>query len=261
MMFIRVARILIPAVLILAFSFSAFAQKPPTKKNARPGSGDAGKAKSDVQVSKGKLKFKYEFEKPEFLVSKILIVHDENGVGTAKFRKKNFEDDIEDPLRLSATTLERLKSLWDTVKFLDSTEKFQSDVRDYGHLGTMKLSMKDGERERTEVFNWTEDLDVRALAAEYRKIGNQAIWMFDFAVARQNQPLETPRIMIRLDSQLKRNAISDPQQMLPFLKALTDDERVPLIARNHASRLVKRIEKTAVLKKDSNGEENEKGNL
>ena len=40
----------------------------------------------------------------------------------------------------------------------------------------------------------------KLLADEYRKIGNQFIWMFDINVARENQPLEAPRIMDALDS-------------------------------------------------------------
>ena len=31
--------------------------------------------------------------------------------------------------------------------------------------------------------------------------------------------------------------------MIPFLTTLSNDERVPLIARNHASKIVKKIEK------------------
>jgi hypothetical protein len=31
--------------------------------------------------------------------------------------------------------------------------------------------------------------------------------------------------------------------MLPLLKELSNDERIPLIARNHAGRLVKQLEK------------------
>jgi hypothetical protein len=42
---------------------------------------------------------------------------------------------------------------------------------------------------------------------------------------------------------MKRNAISDPQQLLPLLKDLTTDERIPLIARNHAQRLIQKIQK------------------
>ena len=47
-----------------------------------------------------------------------------------------------------------------------------------------------------------------------------------------------------LDGYLKRGEISDPKQMLPLLKELSNDERIPLVARNHASKLAAVIEKT-----------------
>jgi hypothetical protein len=78
---------------------------------------------------------------------------------------------------------------------------------------------------------------------EYRRVANQYVWMFDFNLARENQPLETPKLVESLDGLIKRNEIADPQQMLPFLTALSNDERVPLIGRNRAGKLVKQIEK------------------
>jgi hypothetical protein len=67
--------------------------------------------------------------------------------------------------------------------------------------------------------------------------------MFDMNVSRVNQPLESPKLMDVLDGYIKRNEVSDATQLLPFLKELGDDERIPLIARNHATRLIKQIEK------------------
>ena len=78
---------------------------------------------------------------------------------------------------------------------------------------------------------------------EYRRISNQYVWQYDVAISRENQPLNAPSLMDELDSLLRRNEISDPPQMLPMLKELSNDERIPLIARNHAKRLVERIEK------------------
>ena len=49
--------------------------------------------------------------------------------------------------------------------------------------------------------------------------------------------------MEELEIQLKRNGLSDPKQLLPLLKDITSDEHLPLIARNHAARLIKKIEK------------------
>jgi hypothetical protein len=61
--------------------------------------------------------------------------------------------------------------------------------------------------------------------------------------ARENQPLNAPKLMEQLESLLNRNELSDPYQLVPLLREITTDERLPLIARNHAGRLLKRIQK------------------
>lgn len=107
----------------------------------------------------------------------------------------------------------------------------------------MHLRMKRGAVERTAEFNWTENKQVSALVDEYRRLGDQAIFIFDITVARENQPLEAPKIIDRLDLMLARNGISDAQQLVPLLQDLTTDERIPLMARNHVDRLLKKINK------------------
>jgi hypothetical protein len=42
---------------------------------------------------------------------------------------------------------------------------------------------------------------------------------------------------------LVRDGLSDPYQLVPLLKELRTDEHIPLIARNHADRILKKIEK------------------
>jgi hypothetical protein len=78
---------------------------------------------------------------------------------------------------------------------------------------------------------------------EYRRAADQAILVFDISIARQNQPLEAPKLMDQLDTMLKRNALSDPHQLVPLLRDLSTDERIPLMARNQAGRILKKIEK------------------
>ena len=184
----------------------------------------------------------YEFTQPEFLVSKVLIEHDENGKGNISFQKKGYEGLICDPIEVSAEALERISSAFTALDFLNSTENYQHE-KDFSHLGVMKFRLKGKGKERTATFNWTQNKDAKALSDEYRKIGNQFIWMFDISVARENQPLEAPKLLDSLDSMIRRSDISDPKQMLPFLQKMTNDERFPLIARNHAGKLVKQIEK------------------
>jgi hypothetical protein len=136
-----------------------------------------------------------------------------------------------------------VKAIWQALNFLDSTENYQT-ARDYSNLGTMKFSMvKDG-RTREATFNWTDNKEAKNLADEYRRIGQQFIWIFDINVARENHPLDAPRLLEALDSLIRRNEISDAAQMIPLLKELSEDERLPLIARNRATKMVERIEKS-----------------
>lgn len=191
----------------------------------------------------------YEFSQPNFLVSKIFIEHDEKGKGKISFTKKDFAEPVSDPLQLSPVTMEKVQSAWQTLNFLDSKEEYQSTERDYAHLGNMKFTLKKDKRERTAKFNWTENITAKILADEYRKISQQFVWIFDINVARENQPLESPNLMNSLDGLIRRNEISDPEQMIPMLKELGNDERIPLLARNHATKIVKQIEKKKEEKK------------
>jgi hypothetical protein len=107
----------------------------------------------------------------------------------------------------------------------------------------MRISMQQGSRKRIAEFNWTHNSNAAALVEEYRKASDQAILIFDLSVARENQPLNAPKLMDAFESLLSRNALSDPQQLLPLLKDISTDEHIPLIARNHALRLIKKIQK------------------
>lgn len=227
---------------------------PAGKKNSRPETetpvvpiekiDDTVKTNSRPPAVEPKPVYFYEFSKSDFTISKINIEHDENGKGKITFQKKDFAEPITDPIQLSAAALERIKTVWQTLNFLDSTENYQT-ARDYSNLGAMKFSMKKDGRTRSATFNWTDNKDAKSLADEYRKIGQQFVWIFDINVARENQPLDAPRLLDALDALVKRKEVSDAAQMLPLLKEIGNDERVPLIARNHATRLSEKIEKEA----------------
>jgi hypothetical protein len=217
--------------------------KSEPKKNERPtAAGEATKNTPTVpQVSNG-TSYYYEFAQPEFDISKIVIEHDDLGRGTIKFTKRMFGDTESDPLQVSAVALERINAAFAALNFIDSSESYQYE-KDYSHLGTMTFKLTKAGKARTTVFNYTQNKDARALSDEYRRLSNQFIWMFDITVARENQPLEAPKLLDSLDALIRRNEISDPAQMIPLLNSLTNDERIPLIARNHARKLVEKIEK------------------
>ena len=213
--------------------------KPEPKKNERPvaNGGKSASAPNAVDPS-----YFYEFSQPDFIISKIVIEHDEAGRGTITFTKKMFGGSVTDPIQVSSAALERINGAYAALNFIDSNESYQYE-KDYSHLGVTTFRLKKGDKQRTAVFNYTANKDAKILADEYRRLANQFIWVFDITVARENQPLETPKLLDALDGLMRRNEISDPAQMLPLLKGMEDDERIPLITRNHAAKLVEKIEK------------------
>ena len=110
-------------------------------------------------------------------------------------------------------------------------------------MGQTKLTMRRGGRERTAEFNYSQNVDAQGLANEYRKASEQSVLVFELEVARESQPLETPKLINKLDSLINRDYLSDSQQLVPLIRELTEDERVPLVGRNQAARILKKLEK------------------
>jgi len=227
--------------MVFSAAISIYAQdQSGTKHNARPQSAEspavAGNTTTDT------VKYSYEFSQPKFYVKHIRIEHDANGRGTVTFERLNEDIPVVEPLELSTAALARINASWQALRFLDSDANYQSN-KQFPHLGTMRIGMERGERKRVAEFNWTNNSDAEALVNEYRKAADQVILVFDIAIARENQPLNAPKLMETMESMLKRNALSDPRQLLKLLQDLSTDEHVPLIARNHALRLIKQIQK------------------
>jgi hypothetical protein len=184
----------------------------------------------------------YEFTQPDFMISSLIIRHDDNGRGDISFSKKGSDESITDPIQLSDSTLQRLAATLAELDFLNSTENYQYE-KDYSHLGNLKFTLVSGERRRTVTFNWTENKGAKSLKDEYRRIGNQYVWFFDVNLARQNQPLEAPKLLDLMEGYIRRGEISDQVQIVEFLEGLDNDERIPLMARNHAAKLIKQLKK------------------
>ncbi len=234
-------QILPAALLIFCAAIFTFAQDTQNvKQNPRPDR-SADISRTSIVKPDG-TEYWYEFSQPKFYIKHIVIKHDSTGNGRITFERLNEEVPVEDPIQLSPAALTRIIGLWQDLQFLDSTTDYQSSQQ-FPHLGTMKIGMQRGDRKREAEFNWTHNTSASDLVNEYRKAADQAIFVFDVSIARENQPLNTPKLMEGLESLLKRNGLSDPQQLLPLLREVSTDEHVPLIARNHALRLIKQIQK------------------
>ena len=229
--------------MVASFALAVVAQETPShKQNARPENPSSVPASQPSTTVRSSARFSYEFTQPQFFLRHILIEHDASGRGKITFERLNEEVPIVENLQISEKALERISALWQSLRFLDSQTNYQSE-KQFPHLGTMKLMMIDGEKKRTAEFNWSNVKEAADLVKEYRRIADQASFVFDISVARENQPLNAPKLMEGFESLLKRNALSDPQQVIPLLKEISSDERLPLIARNHALRILAKINK------------------
>lgn len=229
------------SLVLLALLAGVCAAQDSIKRNDRP------RSQSDAtpvvkKTDNAAARYRWEFAQPQFLVNHIVIEHDAGGRGKVLFDRKAEEQTVVEPVALSGVVLEKLDRLWRALNFLDSKEDYQA-AKNFAHLGTYKLGMSDGGRERTTEFNWSQNANAWNLAQEYRRIADQAILIFDINIAREMQPLNTPGLLTQMESYYSRNALSDPKQLVPLLKELRTDEHIPLIARNHADRLLKKFEK------------------
>ena len=190
-------------------------------------------------------RYEFEFAQPAFVVSRYRIEHDAAGRAKISFQKKTDglnEPPVVEQFDISPAAAARILAAWEALKFLDSQADYQAD-KQFPHLGVMKLRLRSGGRQREAEFNWTKDEHAGVLVREYKALAEQQLFVFDMGLARQYQPSEAIKVLKRLETLIKLNSISDPAQLLPLLRDLTTDERIPLIARNHAQRLIKQLEK------------------
>lgn len=228
--------------MILSAAISIYAQNQNgAKHNPRPQQ-VAGASSIGGETKTEALKYSYEFSQPKFYIKHIVLEHDANGRGTVTFERLNEDTPVVEPLALSTEVLARINAAWQALQFLESDTNYQAS-KQFPHLGTMRIGVQRGDQKRVAEFNWTNNADASTLINEYRKAADQAILIFDISIARENQPLNAPKLMEVMESYLKRDALSDPRQLLKLLQDLSTDEHVPLIARNHALRLIKQIQK------------------
>ena len=239
---IPTSKLLTMAFLILGAASLSFPQE--TKRNDRPQEPGkpAAPRREDNKKPPDPTRYSYEFAKAEFLISHVVIEHDALGRGKITFERRGEDTPIVEPIELSISALGRVLGLWTELRFLDSSENYQSP-KSFAHLGTYKLHMDDGQRRRTAEFNWSNNKEAWSLANEYRRVTDQAILIFNLKLAREMQPLNSPQLLNEMETLLTRDGLSDPYQLVPLLTELKTDERIPLIARNHADRILKKIEK------------------
>src|SRR5262249_37115695 len=186
--------------------------------------------------------FKYIFENPRFYIPWIQLDLSLEGVGIVQFRRGESDDVLDRKVKLLPSTVSRIAELIARTGFLTSDEDYQSK-RDFAHLGWMTISVNQGGKQRTVRFNYTDKQDIGELADIFRSITNQAITVFDLDLSIQHQPLDLPRMLDSLENELHLERFAEPDQLISTLRDIAQDDTLPLIARNHATRIITSIQK------------------
>jgi hypothetical protein len=231
------------------FEIVAFGAARPGYTGTRPESGfEAGYSRSlrpqdaSHDPAPSGTSFSYKFENPRFAVSLIEIEVDPIGSGRLRFKRGESDEIIERPLGLSESTMSILDELVSGTGFLTSNENYQAK-KDFSHLGWVTISANRGGQQRTVKFNYTTNTEVAEMAAIFRAVADQELDLFDLELAVQNQPLELPNLLDALENDLREGRLANPQQLVKPLRTIAQEDSLPLIARNHANRLIAGIDK------------------
>src|SRR5262252_10559781 len=185
--------------------------------------------------------YRYLFENPRFTTPVQELEFDGSGQGKFRFKRKD-SDEVVNKLTVSPDVLSQIQLLLDDMNFLASDEDYKHK-KDFSHLGNMTISYSRGGKERTVKFNYTDNKSMSLLSDIFRNIVTQETRVFELEAVVANDPISAPAQLRMLESELKSKRVADPHRFDPILKNIKLDEGVPLIARNHADRLLQMISK------------------
>jgi hypothetical protein len=190
----------------------------------------------------GEFSFSYKFENPRFYLHTIEIDLGQDGTGDLRFKRGESDEVLDCKVKLLPATIARIRQLFDTSNFLASDTSYQ-DKKDFSHMGWITLVARQGVRERKTRFNFTTNVQIKELQDIFLAVAWQEIALFDIENAERYQPLDLPKQLETLENDLKLERIAEPERVLAALNEIATDDSQPLIARNHATRIIDAIKK------------------
>ena len=214
-------------VLLLAVTCGLASQKPQSINGA---------------AAAGEMSYLYKFEGARFYLRIIEIDLGSNGDGVLRFTRGESDEVLDCKVKLLPATIARIHQLFEVSEFLSSDTAYQ-DKKDFSHLGWVTLGARQGARERKTRFNFTNNLQIKELQEIFLGIAWQEIALFDIDNAQRYQPLDLPKQLEILENDLRLERIAEPPRVLGALNEIAGDDTQPLIARNHAKRIIDAIKK------------------
>lgn len=181
--------------------------------------------------------YRYEFEQPNFLVTRIIVTLDAEGRGTLEYVEKEVPEPTRAPVTLRPESLARLRRLAEQAAALPPVPPSEK----HANLGLSKLLLVVHGRPVTVSFTYTSQPALLELGQFFRGLVTQHQRISQIEVARRYQPLDMPKLLRDLEADLNARRITEPAALAELLASLSNDLRLSLIARNHAKRLYARI--------------------
>jgi hypothetical protein len=226
--------------LFALIAFLSFQTKAQAQISIKPG--ETGQAKTALSGNNpNATRYYFLFENERFTTPLQEVEFDGEGQGKFRFKRKE-QDEIVNKLIVSATLRGQIQSLFSELNFLSGNEDYQHK-KDFSHLGTVTIGLTRGGKERLVKFNYTTNSALSQLREIFQNIATQETRIFEMETVRANDPISMPAQLRILEGELHSKHIADPQRFVPILQEMKLDESVPLIARNHAERLLQMIKK------------------
>lgn len=191
-------------------------------------------------ASNGGLSIVYVFENPSFMLSPVELRIDESGNADLRFTRKDVAQPVHRPVRLELDVYRSICSLVETARILESSDEYQSK-RHFANLGTYTVTAERNGTSRTVRFDNSENETIMDLVKLLRGITTREVHAFDLETAALYAPLAIPGLLDRVEADLKFDRIVAPAGLVPVLRRISDDPSLPLIARNRAEKLERKL--------------------
>ncbi len=172
---------------------------------------------------------------PEYIYIRV----DTSGQGVYEGRSLEDESDPK-PLILGEKVTGRLFALTEELDHFRGL-RFKSK-KGIANLGEKTLIYRDSEREHKVVYNHSTNRSLRELVSLFEKIANvqRHLAVLQHAVKFDRLGLATHLRKIQID--LEREAIADPQQLVSTLKQIASDPRLLNLAQSRAQSILEKLQ-------------------
>lgn len=172
---------------------------------------------------------------PEYLYIRV----DTSGQGVYEGRSLEDEPDPK-PLILGEKVTRRVFKLTEELDHFRGL-RFKSK-KGIANLGEKTLIYRDSEREHKVVYNYSTNRNIRELASLFEKIANaqRHLAVLQHAVKFDRLGLAAHLRKIQID--LEKEAIADPQQLVPTLKQIASNPRLLNLAQSRAQSILEKLQ-------------------